>query len=99
VTEVFGIKGTLGNLALEPKLVREQFDADGNAQVFTLFADRQLTVIYHNPAHLDYGDYAIQSITLDGADVAPLESTAHRVLLARETLENLDHPILEVRLG
>ncbi len=102
VTEVFGVKGDLGHLALEPKLVREQFDAHGDAQVFTLFADRSLTITYHNPAYLDYGEYAIQGIMIDGMDVSPLEQTAHRVLLVRETLENLDRSAahtIEIRLG
>lgn len=90
VTEVFGIKGVLGKLVLEPKLVLEQFDAGGDAQVVTLFADRKLAVTYHNPAHLDYGAYTLQRITIDGVETAPLERTARRVLLERETIERLE---------
>ena len=35
-----------------------------------IHADRQLRVVYHNPARLEYGDYAIETITLDGEPIA-----------------------------
>ncbi len=44
LTEVFGVRGRLGDLRLEPKLVREQFGVDGAAAVLTLFAGRRLNV-------------------------------------------------------
>jgi cellobiose phosphorylase len=70
VTRVFGIYGILGNLAIDPKLVCEQFDTDGNAGLSTQFAGRTLEVIYKNPTKLEYGDYRVGKITLDGKPVA-----------------------------
>jgi hypothetical protein len=70
LTEVLGIKGQFGDLVLEPKLMPEQFDADGRASVFTLFADRKLQVTYHNPGHLPWGSYTIAGIRLDGKEVS-----------------------------
>ena len=32
ITEVFGVKGSFGDLVIEPKLVKEQFDDDGNSK-------------------------------------------------------------------
>ncbi len=49
VTEVFGVKGALGDLMLSPKLVPAQFDATGCASVSTLFAGHSLTIVYRNP--------------------------------------------------
>jgi cellobiose phosphorylase len=66
VTEVFGVKGLLGDLLLEPKLVAGQFDQDGNARLVTRFADQELEIIIHNPGRLDYGAYRIDSAHLDG---------------------------------
>ncbi len=66
VTEVFGVKGRLGDLLLEPKLVAGQFDQDGNAKLVTRFADQELEIIYHNPGRLDYGAYRIDSAHLEG---------------------------------
>jgi len=70
LTEVLGIKGQFGDLVLEPKLVREQFDAEGRASVLTQFADRRLRVTYHNPDNLPWDVYDIASIRLDGEGVS-----------------------------
>ena len=70
LTEVLGIKGRLGDLVLEPKLVPEQFDVDGQASVLTLFAGRKLKVTYHNPDRLPWGAYTIAGIRLDGEEVS-----------------------------
>lgn len=85
LTEVLGIKGRLGDLMLEPKLVREQFDADGKATVFTLFADRKLSVTYHNTTYLAYGEYAIKEIKLSGEPV-PFELRGNTATLSRDTV-------------
>ena len=66
VTEVFGVRGHRGDLVLEPKLVADQFDEAGNASVTTLFADKLIEVTYRNPGKLDYGQYQVASISIDG---------------------------------
>ncbi len=68
VTQVFGVRGHLGDLVLDPKLVAEQFDDEGQATVRTRFAGVDLDVTYHNPGGLDYGAYRIRGVRLDGAD-------------------------------
>jgi cellobiose phosphorylase len=69
ITEVFGVKGTLGDLTLTPKLLAAQFDTQGQCGLQTLFAGRTIDVTYHNPARLDFGAYEIEAITLDGVAV------------------------------
>ena len=88
LTEVFGIRGHLGDLVLEPKLVREQFDASGKASVSTLFADRRLNIVYHNPTHLDYGQYEINEISIDGRPVQ-LQRPGNATILPREVINAL----------
>ena len=66
LTEVLGIKGRLGDLVLEPKLVTEQFDADGQASVLTLFGGHRLKITYQNPDRLPWGAYTIAGIRLNG---------------------------------
>ena len=80
LTEVFGIKGRLGDLVLAPRLVAGQFDAAGDAGVTTRFADRRLEIVFHNPARRDHGAYRIASVTLDGAAVACASGGAEVVL-------------------
>jgi cellobiose phosphorylase len=89
LTEVFGVKGILGNLALSPKLVQSQFNAEGNAQVVTLFAGRKLTVVYHNPSRLDYGDYRIKEIRIDGK-IVPFDWLEDTAILSRAVIAGLD---------
>jgi cellobiose phosphorylase len=66
LSEVFGIKGNLGNLTLSPKLLSCQFDESGDAVCETLFRGHSFRVVYHNPSKLDYGEYAISGMALDG---------------------------------
>jgi cellobiose phosphorylase len=88
LTEVFGVKGSLGDLTLEPKLAREQFDADGKASVSTLFAGRKLNVTYHNTSDLAIGQYRIKEIRLDDEPVL-LELRGGSATLSRETVVGL----------
>ena len=71
VTEVFGIRGVLGDLALDPKLMAGQFDLEGKAQIVTRFAGRELDIIYHNPEKLDSSNYRIGTISMDDFLIKP----------------------------
>ena len=62
ITEVFGVKGSFGDLVIEPKLVKEQFDDDGNAGVHLEFAGNTFVIRYHNAEKKDYGAYQISEV-------------------------------------
>jgi hypothetical protein len=70
-------------------LVREQFDRAGQAATVTLFADRQLEVVYHNPARLDYADYHIEGIRIDDAPVE-FQTRGRAGIIARRVIETLN---------
>ncbi|NIV31521.1 MAG: cellobiose phosphorylase, partial [Anaerolineae bacterium] len=89
VTEVFGIKGQLGDLVLEPKLVAEQFDANGRASVLTLFAGRKLRVTYHNPVRLPWGAYAVDAIQLNGEPASYERQGQTAAMLPRSAMTDL----------
>ena len=65
VNEVFGVRGVLGDLMLDPKLAAEQFDLENIVKMVIYFADRKLDIIYRNQERLDYGEYRISSMSLD----------------------------------
>jgi hypothetical protein len=88
VNEVFGVKGQLGDLVLEPKLLARQFDADGQASVLTQFAGRTLDVIYHNPDHLSWEEYTIVEVRLNGQPL-PHAYPGKSVRLPRSTITDL----------
>jgi len=93
LTQAFGVRGQMGDLELSPKLVPEQFDAEGKASVCTWFAGRQLQVIYHNADRLDYGKYALEMILLDGHSLE-FEKWSHGFTIPREVITNLDPGVL-----
>jgi len=69
VSEVFGVRGVLGDLVLEPKLVAGQFDPESQARLVVHFADKELDIIYQNHARLEYGAYRISSVRLDDRNI------------------------------
>ncbi len=101
LTEVFGVKGVLGDLALQPKLLAEQFDAQEQASVTTVFAGRRLEIVYQNNARLDYSDYGVWNVRLDGQEIG-FKRYGNGALVARECIAALDESAvhrLEVMLG
>lgn len=88
VTQVYGVQGNMGNLVLEPKLVRDQFDDQGSASIQLPFADRQLRIEYRNPNGLDYGDYVIKSAMINNQSV-PHENHQTYVKFQREVILKL----------
>lgn len=47
LTRCYGVRGERGNLRLDPRLLPDQFAADGTASVTCRFAGRTVTVCYH----------------------------------------------------
>ena len=70
LTEMFGVKGEYGDLKLEPKLLKEQFNKEGEASAHLEFAGRKLKVKYVNPSKKSFGEYAVQEVLLKGERVA-----------------------------
>jgi cellobiose phosphorylase len=65
LTEMFGVKGELGNLKLDPKLTLEQFDQNGEAGVQLVFANRKLNIKYINTGKKEFGEYKIGEVILN----------------------------------
>lgn len=101
LTEVYGVKGRLGNLSVEPKLKKEQFDEKGSAAVHTVFADRKLKLVFTNKEKADYYDYSVESITVDGVP-ADFTNEDGAAVIGRDHIlrleENQEH-IIEVILA
>lgn len=97
LTEMFGIKGDFGNLRLEPKLVKEQFDETGKATVDFCFANRKLEVTYQNPDEVEANQYRIKEILLDGVKY----ESQNGIILRRdiEALREEEKHLVTVLLG
>jgi cellobiose phosphorylase len=66
LTEVFGVRGDMGDLVIDPKLVKEQFKKSKKVSIDTHFAGRAITVNYLNPKKLDYGKYKVSKVKING---------------------------------
>lgn len=87
ITQVFGVRGEAGDLILYPKLLAEQFDAEGNASITTSFADKLFTVVYRNESGKDFGSYIIGSAICDKEELTVTEDAF--ILLPRRMISGL----------
>jgi cellobiose phosphorylase len=87
VTEAFGVRGVMGNLLLEPKLMAEQFDPVGKASLGVNFGDRELDIVFMNQDRLDYGDYCVRSVLIDGRLI---EFSGLPVIIPRNLITSLN---------
>ncbi|MDO8602913.1 MAG: cellobiose phosphorylase [Candidatus Omnitrophota bacterium] len=69
LTQVFGVRGDMGSLAIDPKLMKSQFGKSKKISVNTTFAGKTIRVNYFNPDNLDYGEYKIGNISINGKAV------------------------------
>ncbi|MBY9079136.1 cellobiose phosphorylase [Paenibacillus sp. HN-1] len=86
--EVYGVKGDMGDLLLQPKLAGEQFDEAGKASVVTRFAGRRLRIVYINEGRKEYGERQAGACLLNGKP-ARVEPAAGGCLLSRALIESL----------
>ena len=86
LTEMYGVKGELGSLLLEPKLLLCQFDKDFKANVECTFARRRLLITYHNRVKKEYGDYKIGNVSVDGIQY---EFKSSECIILREDIKKL----------
>ncbi|MGV8981087.1 GH36-type glycosyl hydrolase domain-containing protein [Clostridium sp.] len=88
LNEVYGVKGLLGDLMIEPKLVKAQFDNKHAASVFTVFRDKRLNVEYQNEEELEYGEYKISGATLGGKTLE-LELVNNALVIDKKVIDEL----------
>jgi cellobiose phosphorylase len=98
VTEVFGVRGLYGDLVLNPKLVRGQFDDSGTAAITTLFAGKRIKVIYRNTAKLEFGAYQIGRISIDGEDASYTNHNSDAII-PRNSIESKASKNVEIEVA
>lgn len=68
LTEMFGVKGEMGNLAFVPKILLKQFDDENKATIEMDFAERKLKIEYINEGKKEYGDYIVNQIYINAEE-------------------------------
>ena len=95
ITQVFGVRGEMGDLLFDPKLLKEQFDSEGNATLTLQFAGKNFRIQYHNVEGLDFDAYKVGTITVNGT---ALLAGADRILLSDIRNMNDDVQVVDVIL-
>lgn len=96
VTEVFGVRGKLGNLQLIPRLMKEQFDENGKAAITLNYAGKRFCVTYHNAKQLDFGQYQIGKVTINGMDATNIVEQS--AVISRETIHQFDKEWIDIEV-
>lgn len=86
LNEMYGIKGELGDLKLQPKLLKEQFK-DNKAGASCLFGGVNINVTYENPKGLDAGEYSVKEIYINN------EKYGNGDVIAKEDINKLNKEV------
>ncbi len=89
MTDVFGVQGSLGDLVLHPRLLKEQFDHRGEASIHTIFASRKLHIRYLNPLHKAHEESVISELKINGKRVEFESTEAKGALIKRDQITSL----------
>ena len=90
------MKGNTGDLELNPKLLKEQFDKDNKAAIGLVYAGKPIKVVYYNKESKEYGEYKISSVKLDNRECGFTDGKIGRNIIEDLSAEN-EH-IIEVTL-
>ena len=88
ITEMFGVRGQIGDMILDPKLLKEQFDEEKKASLTLQFADKNWKITYLNCEDKDYGEYQIADVTVDGEKINFVPKQ-HDAILPKNMIEKL----------
>lgn len=83
ITQMFGVHGEAGGLAIRPQLLLKQFDAENKAAISLKFMGITWEITIENPNQLEVGSYVVGKAYLDGAsrvvDAAQVRYTPEEV--------------------
>ncbi len=102
ITQMFGIRGEIGDMVIAPKLLAAQFDDNAEAGLSLWYQEKKWQITYKNTDRKEYGEYGIKKIYLDGKEVEGkrnvLQTTISKEYLDRNCKECELHT-LEIILG
>ena len=87
--DMYGIRGSLGDLIIQPKLVSEQFDDQNMASVNTVFDSKDLNVRYINKQNLSYNEYKITDLIINGKQSNSYISDNKTIIIPKEEFKKL----------
>lgn len=79
----------MGDLLLDPQLLPDEFDAQGETSVCCSFAERMLKVMYKNPQRKGPSEYHVRAVMHNGQPVPFARTHEGGVRVARDVVEKL----------
>ncbi len=91
LTQVYGIRGELGDLVIDPQLTRGDFGNHHALRVHAPFANRSLILTFENTQRFDAGQYAVGRVVNErtGLDMPFVRRPTGGVLISRRHLTRL----------
>jgi cellobiose phosphorylase len=99
LTEVYGVKGRLGDLVLAPRFTSGAFCGGETVKVRTTFAGKTLEIEYRNPKRLSCEEYRISSAEINGQRRAIATDAREIVIPRREMASWPEQTDIVVQLG
>lgn len=93
LTQSFGVRGFGGDLLLDPKLLAQEF-AQGKVAVNCQFAGKQCSVVYQNQQGLDFGQYKVAAVTLNGQVIEFQSMSQGGALINRDLIVNSNQEVV-----
>ncbi len=87
LTQVYGVRGELGNIVLDPQLTRKDFGARRALAVCCRLAGRPLRIRFINARRLPVGAYAVRAIRGNGRSIPWTARAGGGALVSRRVVE------------
>ena len=95
LTQVFGIRGNLGDLVIAPRLTNDLFKKSKTLGVKFSFAGKEISIQFINPKKLGFPSYKIKSIQ----PKIPLEIISpYEILIKRRSLSALTEKRIQIKV-
>jgi cellobiose phosphorylase len=89
LTQMFGVRGEFGDLVINPKLVKEQFNTDGIAKTNTYFLGKRINVVFHNARLKNFDEYEIKLVNINGNAIEYLKYVKNMVTIQKSVVIEL----------
>lgn len=94
LTQVFGVRGEFGDLILDPKLVKQEFNQKGVAEISCQFAGKRITVRYINESLKDVDQYSVESVSLNLKEVPGQKKAAGVFVVPRAVIAECSQDVV-----
>ncbi len=86
INQMFGVRGSYGDLIVEPKLTADQYDEEGRCEITLNFRGKRYRIVLVNDGRKGYGDYRISQASLDGEDQPIIDNLPRLDMATQDSL-------------